>query len=183
MTYERTPSMSDDAIRHGSGKGWDEWVAILDAWRAGERSHREIAAYVHNEHGVDGWWAQGVAVGYERLKGRRAVGEGSDGTFSGSASKTFAVSVERLWRAWVDETERDRWLPPGTLVLRQAQESRSARFDVAGGGILALWFTDKGAKSAVQLEQEKLPSKKAAAEFRIRWKTHMAALADSFKAE
>ena len=176
-TNASMPPVSDEAIRRGSGKGWDEWVAILDAWGAAERSHTEIARHVHEAHGVDGWWAQSVTVGYERLKGLREVGEVAAGRFSGSASKTFPVPLDRLWQAWIDDAARDQWLPPGTLTLRTAQEGRSARFDIAGGGILALWFTNKGAKSSVQLQQETLPSKNAADDFHAEWKGHLTALA------
>lgn len=176
------PPASDEAIQRGSGKIWDEWVDVLDAWGAADRSHREIARHVQEAHGVDGWWAQTVTIGYERLKGRREVGQGAGGKYEGSASKTFAAPLARLWSAWLDDEERDQWLPPGTLSLRTAQEGRSARFDVAGGGILALWFTDKGAKSSVQLQQEKLPTKADADAFRAAWKGHFARLAGYLKA-
>jgi hypothetical protein len=176
-TKASMPPVSDEAIRRGSGKGWDEWVAVLDAWGALDRSHTEIANHVHEAFGVDGWWAQSVTVGYERLKDLREVGEVAGGRFAGSASKTFPVPLDRLWQAWIDDAQRDQWLPPGTLTLRTAQEGRSARFDIAGGGILALWFTDKGAKSSVQLQQETLPSKEAADTFRATWKAHLANLA------
>ena len=177
-TITAKPDLGDEAIRKGSGKSWDEWVQILDAWGAAEKPHKEIARYVC-DLGVDGWWAQGVTVGYERIKGLRDPGQRRDGHFEGSASKTFPVSVERLFAAWTDEAERDRWLEPGTLALRTAQDNRSARFDLAGeGGILALWFTDKGpGKSSVALQLDKLPSKEAADEFRETWKAHLADLA------
>jgi hypothetical protein len=100
------------------------------------------------------------------------------GTFAGSASKTFPVPAARLFRAWTDAAERERWLPAGTLTLRAARDGRSARFDLAGGGMLALWLTDKSAKSAVQVQHEGLPSKAAADAFRAVWKDHLGRLAD-----
>lgn len=172
------PDIGDEAIRKGSGKSWDEWVQLLDAWGAAERPHDEIARYVC-DLGVDGWWAQGVTVGYERIKGLRAYGQRRDGRFEGSASKTFPVPVERLFAAWTDQSERNRWLEPGILTLRTARDNRSARFDFAGeSGIFALWFTDKGlGKSSVALTFDKLPSKEAADAFRETWKAHLASLA------
>lgn len=172
------PDLGDEAIRKGSGKTWAEWVDILDAWDAVAKPHKEIAQYVCDQ-GVDGWWAQAVTVGYERIKGLRAHGQRREGHFEGSASRTFPVPVARLHAAWTDEAERDQWLEPGTLALRTAQDGRSARFDVAGeGGILALWFTDKGPeKSSVALQFDQLPSKAAADAFRETWKAHLADLA------
>lgn len=43
---------SDETIRRGSGKSWDEWFAILDAWGAEEHTHTEIARHLHEEHEV-----------------------------------------------------------------------------------------------------------------------------------
>ena len=46
---------------------------------------------------VPGWWAQTVTVGYERIKGLRAVGQRRDGTFEANKSRTFAVPLARLY--------------------------------------------------------------------------------------
>lgn len=176
------PDMSDEAIRKGSGKTWADWVEILDAWGAADKPHKEIAQHVH-DLGVGDWWAQGVTVGYERIKGLREVGQVGDGEYQGSASKTFPVAVDRLFAAWTDETERDHWLAPGTLTFRTAQDGRSARFDLTdGSGILALWFTAKGDdKSSVQIQNDKRPSRDATVEFRKTWKAHLANLAKHLK--
>ena len=53
---------SDAVIQANTGKRWDEWFAVLDRWGAVERPHAEIARWVGTEHGVGGWWAQGVTV-------------------------------------------------------------------------------------------------------------------------
>lgn len=173
------PGMSDEAIQRGSGKTWGEWLMILDAWGAAERPHKEIASYVQAEFGVDGWYAQSVTVGYERMRGMRARGQQGDGLYSGSASKTFPVPVSTLFEAWTVEATRDRWLEPGTLRIRTSSSEKSARFDVVGeDAILVAWFADKGAgKSSVQLQCEKLPSKANADDFRAIWKERLATLA------
>lgn len=177
-TQPDKPQLGDEAIAKGSGKNWAEWVEILDDWGAADKSHTDIARHVH-ELGVDDWWAQSVTVGYERIKGLRATGQQRDGSFEGSASKTFAVSVDRLAAAWTDDADREAWLTPGTLTLCTAQEGKSARFDVADeGGILAMYFTDKGPdKSSVQLQVVNLASKEAADAFRETWKARLADLA------
>ena len=175
--------MSDEAIRRGSGKTWDEWIAILDAWGAADRAHADITRYLREEHGVDGWWAQAVTVGYERATGRREVGQKCDGSYAASASKTVPVPVETLFAAWVDDRLRDQWLAPGTLSLRTAQEHRSGRFDdMEYGGIVALWFEAKGpGKASVGVQVERLPSRDAVAERKTVWKARLAHLADYVK--
>ena len=37
---------SDEKIRERTGRGWEEWFDLLDAWGAPERTHREIARWV-----------------------------------------------------------------------------------------------------------------------------------------
>src|SRR5918996_1215713 len=56
---DNVPEMltSDEAIRDGTGRGWNEWFAILDAWGATEHSHPEIARWLVEEQGLAGWWA------------------------------------------------------------------------------------------------------------------------------
>ena len=120
-------AMSDEAIRRRTGRGWEEWFGLLDEWGAVERPHREVARWVAEEHGIDGWGAQAVTVTYERARGLRAVGEGPDG-FTITASKTVEVPVGRLYDAVVDESLRKRWLPDGELRERTATKPRSARY-------------------------------------------------------
>jgi hypothetical protein len=89
---------SDEVVRSNTGRTWDEWFALLDAWGAVERPHPEIARWLGQEHGVGGWWAQGVTVAYEQARGLRAPGQRRDGSWEVNVSKTVAVPVERLAR-------------------------------------------------------------------------------------
>lgn len=177
------PQMSDAAIREKTGRTWPEWREVLDAWGAAGKPHDEIARYVNEELGIDGWWAQSVTVGYERMIGRRAVGQKADGLYAASASKTVAAELDTHWAAWVDETTRDAWLPAGTLALRTSQPGKSARFDdLTTGDVVALWFTDKGAgKSSVSIQVEKLPSREAVDGRKALWKERLAELTAHLK--
>jgi len=170
--------MSDASIQRGTGKSWDAWFNILDSWGAATRSHKQIAAHLIEAHQLTGWWAQGLTVGYERARGRRAFHERTDG-FSVSVSKTFPVSVERLYAAFTDEVTRDRWLAPGTLRARSTREHRTAHFDIAADGArLGAFFTAKTAdKSSVVLEIERLDSAGGVEPARAQWKERLAALA------
>jgi hypothetical protein len=172
------PGMSDEAVQRGTGKTWDEWFALLDGWGAMQRAHPEIARHVADEHGVAGWWAQSVTVGYERARGMRGVHERPDG-YSVNASKTFPVPVERLFGAFVDEATRDGWLEPGTLRLRTAQSGRSARFDVVANGTrLEVNFTVKGPeKASAALQHVKLPTRDDVETWRAFWKDRLTTLA------
>jgi hypothetical protein len=171
------PGMSDAAIQRATGKSWDEWFALLDAWQGTAHNHTEIARHVYEAYGIDGWWAQGVTVGYERARGMRALHERPDG-FSGNASKTFPVAVERLFAAFVEPDERERWLEGIELRNRTSQPNKSARFDVLPeDGRLAVTFVAKGpGKSAAQLQQERLADADDVARWKALWKEQLAGL-------
>jgi hypothetical protein len=173
------PGMSDAAILRGTGKDWDTWFTLLDAWGGTARTHPEIARYVQETYGVDGWWAQGVTVGYERARGMRAMHERPDG-FSASVSKTFPVPVERLFAAFIEAGEREGWLDGIELRNRTSQPNKSARFDVLPeGGRLAVTFIDKGPEKAVaQLQQERLPAAEDVDRWKSLWKGQLSCLAD-----
>jgi uncharacterized protein YndB with AHSA1/START domain len=170
-------SMSDEAIRRRTGRGWEEWFDLLDEWGATERPHREVARWIAEEHGIAGWSAQAVTVTYERGRGLRAVGEGPDG-FTITASKTVAVPVDRLYDAFVDESVRQRWLPGGELRERTASKPRSARFDWGDGETrVNVTFMAKGeAKSVASLQHERLADAEEADRMKAFWRDRVAAL-------
>jgi hypothetical protein len=81
--------MSGDRVLAATGRTPEEWYAVLDERGATTWGHSAIAAWVL-EQGVDGWWAQGVTIGYEQARGLRIPGQRSDGTFAVSASRTVS---------------------------------------------------------------------------------------------
>lgn len=171
------PGMSDESMQRGSGKTWDEWFLILDGWSATGETHKAIADYLCREHGVAGWWAQSITVGYERARGMRDKHQRPNG-YSVNASKTVAVPVSQLFAALTDEARRDRWLEPGTLRLRSSKTDRAARFDAPDGTRLAAFFLRKGpAKSSVALQHDTLADAAAVETWRAFWKPRLNRLA------
>lgn len=170
---------SDESIKRGSGKSWDEWFAILDAWGATKLTHGEIARYVNEEHDVPGWWAQTVTVGYERGRGMRHVNENSDG-FYVSVSKTLPIGVQQLFKEFTDTEKRNRWLEPGTLRSRTSQPGKSARFDFRDDeSRVHAYFASKGrGKSTVVIQHERLSDEGAVEETRSFWKERLAKLVE-----
>jgi len=170
-------TMSDEAIRRRTGRGWEEWFDLVDAWGGIERPHAEIARWLSDEQGIQGWDAQAVTVTYERARGLRAVGENAQG-FTVTASKTVDVPVERLYEAFVDESLRRRWLPEAELRMRTAIEAKSARFDWGDGETrVNVWFESKGeAKSAAALQHERLPDGEEADRMKGYWRGRVAAM-------
>ena len=174
---EFEPPMSDDAIRERTGRGWDEWLALLDASEASSRPHPEIARWLREEHGVGGWSAQSITVGYERARGRRAPGQRPDG-WSVTASKTVAVPVERLYAAFGDDGLRERWLPGAELHVRTASPPKSARYDWEDGStrVIVGFYAKGDDKSQVALEHARLPDADTAEEMKSWWRERVGAL-------
>jgi hypothetical protein len=170
-------TVSDEVIRRRTGRGWEEWFDLLDEWGAIARPHAEIARWLASEHGIDGWSSQSVTVSYERARGLRAVGEHADG-FAVTASKTVAVPVERLYDAFVEESQRERWLPDGNLRERTATRPKSARFDWGDGETrVIVGFEAKGdAKSLVALEHARLADATEAERMKAFWRERVAVL-------
>jgi Domain of unknown function (DUF4287) len=169
---------SDEVLRANTGRSWDEWFALLDAWGGAERPHAEIARWLSGEHGVGGWWAQGVTVGYEQARGLRAPGQRRGGLFEAGASKTVAVPVDRLYEAFAGPDLRERWLPGATLGVRTAHPGKSFRADWEDGATrLVVAFTARGeAKSQVALVHQRIPDAETAERLKAFWRERVAVL-------
>lgn len=174
------PGMSDDAIAKGTGKGWDDWFRILDGWDATSHTHTEIARYVNGEHGIDGWWAQGVTVGYERARGMRAINQRPGEGFEVSVSKTVEMPPLEAWRAFVEPKRRAAWLDlPLRMRTGTRTMGRSARFDVPSEGTrVNVLFDPKGdERCVVTVTHVKLDGPDDVAAHRSAWRERLGRLA------
>jgi len=169
---------SDESMLKRTGRSWDDWFTLLEEWGAARRKHGEIARWLVDEHGVDGWWSQGITVRYEQELGLRVPGQSSDGLFSASASKTIAAPVERLFAAFTDAKLRRRWLSGTKLTVRTANEPKTLRADVvSGSGRIAVGFVPKAnGKAQVSLLHERLVDADEAARMKGFWRERLVEL-------
>ena len=175
--YARLAGRSDAVLKEKTGCTWERWVKALDHKKAYTWPHREIAQYVHEQYEIPGWWAQTVTVGYERIKGLRAVGQRRDGSFEASKSKTLAVPLARLYGAFHDPRTRARWLPGVDLKVRTATREKSMRITWPDQTSVEVGFLGKGsAKSQVALQHVKLPDQATAARMKAYWSERLGAL-------
>lgn len=176
------PDVSEDAIRENTGHGWDEWVALVDAGPGRDAGHTAIAAWVVEAHGVPGWWAQSVTVGYERITGLRVPGQRPDGTFSVSRSRLLDVDRDAL-RALLDDDAGRAGLVPGlTLTPRSRAGAKSPRFGVSdddGAHGVAMFSLDPaGSRLRLTVTHERLGTAAEAALWKEFWADWLAALDD-----
>lgn len=175
--YAKLAGTSDATIQAKTGCTWERWVRALDRVEAHEWPHREIAAYVREKYKVPSWWTQAVTVGYERIKGLRAVGQRRAGAYEASKSKVFAVPVGRLYRAFHDARTRRRWLGGVKLTVRTATPDKSMRITWPDGTSVEVYFVGKGpAKSQVAVQHGKLTDKESAERIKAYWSERLGAL-------
>jgi hypothetical protein len=173
------PALSEAAILKGTGRSWDDWFRILDAWGATARTHPEIARHVNAEYGIDGWWSQGVTVGYERARGMRAPNQRPEG-FEVSVSKTLDMPAIDAWRAFVEPSRRTAWLDlPLRMRTGTRTMGRSARFDVPSEGTrVNVLFAPKGDdRSVVTVTHVMLDGAEDVATHRSQWRERLGRLA------
>ena len=170
---------SDERIRQRTGRGWEEWFAMLDESGGPERSHREMARWLAEQQGAHplAWNVQAIVSSYELTRGLRVVGQKADG-FAITASKTVSVPVGRLYDAVVKDPIRERWLPDGELSERTATRPKSARFDWGAAQTrVNVTFLAKGeAKSTIALEHRRLADAEEAQRMKAYWRQRLQAL-------
>ena len=170
--------MGDDAVRAKTGRDWKGWVRELDAIGAVSMQHGDIARHVHESFDVPGWWSQMVTTGYERIRGLREIGQRRDTrTFEASKSKTFAVPVSRLYRAFAHKPTRERWLPGVALKIRTSTRDKSMRVTWPDGTSVHVYFVPKGPKkSQLAVQHVSLPDRQAVTARKEYWTERLEAL-------
>jgi uncharacterized protein YndB with AHSA1/START domain len=169
--YAQVAGMSDASVSRRTGRTWAQWVRVLDAAKASEKPHREIAEYV-SSLGTPDWWSQMVTVGYERIRGLRDRGQRRGGGYEATKSRTFNVPVGKLFEAFANARTRRRWLAVKVSV-RSATPRKYMRLTWEDGAPVQVGFTSKGAgKSVVAVAHQKLPDKAAADAMKRTWSEH-----------
>jgi uncharacterized protein YndB with AHSA1/START domain len=107
--------LTSEAVRDGTGREWADWLDLLDAAGGPDWDHRGIIDHLEREHPeVSAWWRQSLAVGYERARGKRVVGQTADVGFQIGVQRSVEASAGRLWDVLTERPEL--WLGPGVAV-------------------------------------------------------------------
>jgi hypothetical protein len=93
---ENAAMVGDDALIAATGRGAEEWFALLDAQNATTWTHTKIARWVYSGGDITGWWSQSVTIRYEQARGMREPGQKADGTFSAVSTRTLPGSPAEL---------------------------------------------------------------------------------------
>ncbi|MBB4634987.1 hypothetical protein [Longimicrobium terrae] len=193
---------ADDAIRAATGRGWAEWAEWLNAAGAAELPHGKIVTLLGGAGAVEsGWWRQMVATGYERLIGRRALGEVAGGGFQIGVRRTLRLAPDEAWRrvlspegvaGWLGEPEEPiAWEPGSAFRLRDGAiaevrvhkpgshfrlQLREPGADKAS--VIQVRVNAAATGSVISFHQEQLPSAESREERRVHFASALDVLAD-----
>lgn len=123
MPIASMSKITDESVKKGTGRGWQEWIAVID--KAGGRvwSHQDIVAFLKQKHKLKPWWQQMVTTSYEIAIGRREEGQNQRGFYSAAASRTFPISKSQLWKLVNSREGLDVWLRPvNNFKIRPGQK-------------------------------------------------------------
>jgi len=180
------PEMSDETLVARTGRGHDEWADIIEAWASetgGDHSdHTAVAAYLHESFDeLDGWWAQAVTVGYERITGLRLPYQRADGSFACSKSRTVAVDAEVLRKMLLSDEHRADLFPGQSTELRSKPTTKALRIAIGPEDAVAVFGIDDvgGGRSKISVQHERLPSCDSVEQWKFYWSDWFDAIAGS----
>ena len=173
------PQHADPVIKENTGRGWEEWRDLIEAWPGHTQGHTAVAAWLQEEHGVDGWWAQAVTVGWERISGRRLPGQMADGTFTANASATITTDLQALRELLLDDSARADLLPGLETTLRSRPTSKNVRLGLPEGFAEISSVPKDGGRVTLTVQHAKLPSAGAVPHWKAFWADWLAALDDA----
>lgn len=177
-TWMSEPEVVDERVIDATGKDWNEWCDIIDSWAGSVDGHTAVAAWLQSAHDVDGWWAQTVTGGWERITGRRLPGEMPDGTFTANKSKTISGDAAMIRKMLLDDDLREHLFPGKLTELRSKPEAKSIRIGFAAG-VAGLSLTEKGlGRVAITIQHSKLPERDAIEEWKFYWAEWLEAIDD-----
>jgi hypothetical protein len=168
-------SMSDAKVQAATGKTWPQWFKILDKFPK-DKTHKERAEWLWDNHLQKGWWVQMVVVVYEQARGLRQVHETAGG-FQVSASKTLPIPIGKLYSWWT--TKRSSWLDAKGIVVTSATKNKYVHLEMADGTKVDVGFYAKAkGRSIVAVEHRKLKSAAASKKMKVWWGGQLELLSD-----
>ena len=172
------PQHPDALVKENTGRGWEEWRDLIDAWPGHTDGHGAVASWLQREHGVEGWWAQAVTVGWERISGYRLPGQMADGTFTANASATITIDTAALRELLLDDSGRADLFPGMETTLRSRPTSKNLRFGMPDG-VAMLWVDAKEeGRATVGVQHAKLSSPESVQHWKEFWRDWLRALDD-----
>jgi hypothetical protein len=152
-----------EKLLEATGTAWPDWINWLDAQKAHDLPHTEIARLITGAGKADGWWAQTITVAYEQHIGRRLPGQRADGRFSASVSRTLNGAARDLFKAWCQQmepvTDLSGLVRKGAPTMSETSLGFNWRCKTADGSRFVITFsTASNGKTRIAAQHEGLAS-------------------------
>jgi hypothetical protein len=170
------PEHTDEVVRANTGRGWEEWRELIDGWPGHQDGHTAVAAWLHEEHEVEGWWAQAVTGGWERITGRRLPYQMADGTFTANKSATITTDHDALREMLLEEAGRADLFPGLDPELRSRPTSKNVRVGFQQGVAEINLAPKGGGRVTVTVAHAKLGSPEDVEQWKGFWSAWLEAL-------
>ena len=164
--------ITDKLVIAQTGAAMEEWFRHLDSLGAQKMAHADIFNLIASIDGLKplGQWNQNLlTTSYEWDRGLKQRGQkGKD--FEISVSKTVNVPAEVLFKAFVDEKLRKKWLDENIEITKQS-ENKSARavWSDATTRLSVDFYPKSDTKSQIVVQHLKLTDAAAAAAMKEFW--------------
>lgn len=194
-----TPDLDDAGVRSKTGKTLEQWFAHLDRLGGLEEGRRVLVNALIDSAGgagaggakLDEWWSTTLVVEYERARGALEKDKRPKG-YSLCSTKTIAAPLARVFQAFGQAEDLDRWLGAKTkvdfrdgaglsngdgdrLTFARIRADKDLRLSWehpqrANGSVVEVLFADKGkGKTGVTLNHTRIQVRRDADELRLGW--------------
>ncbi len=171
-TWASEPEMSDAALVQATGRTHDEWADLIDTRWGDDFEHAAVARWLEKEFdSVDGWWAQTITVGYERITGRRLPYQRSDGLFACNKSRTVTIDADVFHKLLLSDEDRADLFPDQPTQLRSKPTTKALRIAIGPEGAVAIFGIDDvgDGRSRITVQHERLPTHDSVEEWKFYW--------------
>lgn len=190
-------SVSDAKSLEKTGHDLDHWFNVLDRFGGVEKGHTASARHLHDAHEVDGWYAQGITVAYERARGVRAFNQRCDGEYEVSVSKVMTATTTHVIEGLTEPRLRKRWLsgvdgqlvnalvaaldsPRSKGIVVRADGQGRYRYKWGDTTVQFQLFPKDGGKVLLVVTNSRLSLATMVEERRTQWRTALNALAQLY---
>ncbi|MGE3975775.1 MAG: hypothetical protein AB7F59_14715 [Bdellovibrionales bacterium] len=122
-TIEKLGKVTTQSVLKGTGKSWDQWIALLNKAGAQTWEHKQIVQYLKNKYKLSLWWQQGVTGGYEIHLGRRVEGQNLKGEYNVTVTKSFPLNAKKTWELLASPEGLRVWLGVDSSFNFEAKKS------------------------------------------------------------
>jgi hypothetical protein len=192
-------AVSDAKVKERTGHDLAHWFDVLDRFGGVEQGHTASARHLHDAHGVDGWYSQGITVAYERARGLRAVNQRMGGGYEVSITKMLDRDIDRVREAITGVRTNSGWargLDPALVralaagvrgagakgFVAASKASYRCRFRWDGLPVEMLLSPRPTNRTQVVVVHTKLPSRTVLDARRAAWRVALQALAARMRA-